>query len=299
MLNEEIYKFAHQNNLIVGVCDAEKLDIKERLAKTQTPFVTYDIEQRLDPKKTLATAKSIIVVGMGYNKKLDFKFDNIPRGIISVGAVGIDYHILLKELLTDLVSRLEKYKKFEYKIFVDNGPLYERELGKKAGLGFYGRNCNIISDKFGSFFYIGYIIADLDLQLSDEVIDKLELCNSCGKCIEACPGNALSTTEIKCDYRKCASYLTQKKEELTEEEMKIIGINIYGCDICKNVCPYNNNTYIDKVYNIDEARPDLNFLINMTKSHFNNTLKKTSAGWRGLKIIKRNAYIALKNYKLP
>ncbi len=295
-VKEIVERFALENNIIAGVCDADRLDFAEAAVRNiDTPFVSKNTDLRLTPALTMESAKSIIVVGLSYNKKPAYAPDKKQRGNISAGAVGTDYHIIIKEILEKLAKTLLEHYSFSYKIFVDNGPLLERELAKKAGLGFAGRNCSIISEKLGSFFFIGHMLTDLYIQPSKGYPFDFNKCGSCQKCVDACPTGALSPDSFRCDYTKCISYLTQKKDALSEYEEKALGIQIYGCDVCQRVCPYNENVYIEEVLDIEQMSPCLIDLCNMSKIGFLRRFKHTAAGWRGMKVLKRNASIALSN----
>jgi len=289
-----IHKFAEDEKIIAGICDVAPLDeIRKILEFVKTPFVTNDISRRITPKMIMENAESMIVIGVGYDKIFEFPLDNAIRGNLSVSAVGIDYHVSVKEKLLKLMNLLNKHENFEYKIFVDNGDLVERELAKKSGIGYYGKNCNIISNRFGSFFNIGYALISLKLGSSKSQYDQ-KSCGNCQVCITSCPTRALSA--YHCDYTKCISYLTQKKGDLTEQEMKSIGFQIYGCDVCQRVCPKNFEKAIGRINDINLVKVELSEILNMTNKEFNDRYKQTSAGWRGKKTLQRNAMVVRDNY---
>lgn len=296
-MENKIKNFIEDNNLIYGVCNAEKLSyLEDTLKEKEVPFVNNSIEERIDPKITLPSAKSIIVVGMGYNKSKDYISDDKLRGSISVGAVGTDYHIQLKLYLDGIVNILKKITTLEYKSFVDTGPLIERELAKKSGLGWEGKSGNIISDKFGSFFFIGYIITNLDLKLSTPYEHDYSMCGNCNRCIKACPSKILGT-KGSINYFKCVSYLTQCKGNLDEAQSKLIGNSIYGCDICQLACPHNRGTCFDNITKIESKEPELSKFLSLTKKEFEYMYGDTAMAWRGINTLKRNAIIALENSK--
>ena len=288
-----VYQYAKDHELVAGICDAKRLVPPVDIGKIATPFTESNKEMRLDPLRIMPSAKSIIVIGMGYNKKDNFRHDNEIRGIISKGAIGLDYHKRLKEHLLAIGNLIENAGG-SYEIFVDTGPLIERELAKKAGIGFQGKNCLIINEKLGSFFYIGHMLTDIGLKFSKPVNTEDILCNTCDRCIKACPGKALSEG-YKFSYETCVSYLTQKKEKLTEKEMEIMGRSIYGCDICQNVCPYNKGKYAEEIKDIDLRFPRIENFIGLNNKEFKETYGNTSAFWRGRSILTRNALIAAGN----
>lgn len=260
-------------------------------------FAQENIEDRFNIKKILQDSNSIISIGISYN--VDYKDTNIHefKGRISKSAWGIDYHKVLSNKMEDLVNRLKEKVDFEYKYFVDTGPLIDREIGKNGGIGYYGKNCSIINPEYGSFIFLGYIITNLDLESSQEI--KVD-CGDCRICIDKCPTKALVENN-NIEYSKCISYLTQTKDYIKEDLRENMGINIYGCDTCQDVCPKNKNI---KKGNNDEFLPidtgkslDIREIIEMSNKEFKRKYKKHSFSWRGKAILKRNAIIALGNSK--
>ncbi len=289
-----IAEFAAHKNLIYGICNAEPLDIEPSLLKPgTTPFVKKDIEIRTNPKASFNNAESIIVIGMGYNKELPVSDDDLPRGLLSVYTVGEDYHVKLRRLLLELADKLGLAED-QRKIFVDSGNLVERELAKKAGLGWLGKNCGVISEKFGAYFNIGYMLTSLPLKPTPGYAPNFSLCGDCRKCIEACPGKALTYKGYSCNPSLCVSFLTQSKAVLTPKERQSMGNMLYGCDVCVAVCPYKGE-YADKITDINLIKPTLDSILNMTDSEFDLLYKNSALAWRGLKILKRNAEIAIQN----
>lgn len=295
-LKSSVKTFIEENNLIYGICSAERMDYLEPILKDKVvPFVNYDVEMRINPRLTLDSAKSIIVLGMGYKKSLKVKLDDELRGNISFGAIGTDYHIKLSKYLEELGLVLEKeYENVEYKYFVDNGPLVDREIAKKAGIGCVGKSGNLISKKLGSFFFIGYMITNLKLDFNNIKIEDYSLCNNCNRCILACPGKALCGNG-KMNYKNCVSYITQKKGDLTDIESHTIKNSIYGCDICQLVCPYNKNVISEDIEELDIKHPKLEEFLNLSKKEFNNKYGNSAMAWRGMNTLKRNAIIGVGN----
>jgi len=136
------------------------------------------------------------------------------------------------------------------------------------------------------------MLVDIEIP-PDSPIEQMT-CEGCGECIANCPGNALAKGQ-PLNWRRCISYITQKKGELSQEEAVILGTNIYGCDVCQQVCPYNNGKLCSKTEDIEFIYPDLQQLINMDDEAFTRRYGNTSAGWRGRKVIQRNALIAMAN----
>jgi epoxyqueuosine reductase len=293
---------------IAGVCGAEPLEPWPGigLGTGGAPFIRYKPEQRLYPGNLLPGAASIIVLGIGCGRELSYEADEHPRGRFSVGAVGLDYHIALRALLDGLEDTLRKGGYiFECHKSVDTGPLPEKALAVKAGLGWLGRNGLLINDELGSFLNIGYMVTDIELTELESLIpleiftEKGRFCGECNRCIKACPGAALIKTDegTVFDYRKCVSYLTQKKGELAGDERRSIGLRLYGCDACQDACDYNRNAYIGKITDIDYIAPRLDEILNLTKAEYERRYKATAVYWRGLGVLKRNAAAALENWK--
>ena len=264
--------------------------LKERIEKEHITGMEEPIlENRINPKNIMKDAKSIIVCAFPYH------IDNEKESNLSRYCRGLDYHIVAKELLQKVCDYLdENIEGFEYKIFVDNGPLVDRELAYLSGIGYFGINNNIITDKYGSYVFIGYIINNYEFSL-DKPLDKE--CMKCGKCAKYCPGNAL-LGNYDMNPRKCLSYITQKKEELSLEEVKAIKNSgkIFGCDICQEVCPHNKNikeTHIEEFMKDLILNLDFEEIDEISNKEFKRRYGNRAFSWRGKKIIKRNIEIIL------
>jgi len=265
--------------------------------KTETPFVNRDPERRINPSAVMPSAKSVIVIGVrGYAAPAPP--DTEPRGRVAAIAVGEDYHKTAKALLLELVERLGDSN--EYRIFADAGHLDERALAVRAGLGFIGKNGMVISKKFGSSFHIGYMLTDARQGDGSSVLQKRKIeepspclaCGDCRRCVDACPGGALGDAGF--NYRKCVSYLTQKKKPPTAEEAAVMGKWLYGCDICRDVCPFN--THAERCA-AEEAYPLLADCVNITDEEFDRRYGNSALHWRGAEIFRRNAFIAMNNWQ--
>ena len=222
--------------------------LKDKVEKNLiTGMEEPDLEKRINPKLIMENAKSIIVCVFPYH--IEDKYEsNISRY-----CYGMDYHLVIKEKLNEICEEIKSVdEKFEYRVFADNGPLVDRYLAYLAGIGYYGVNNNLITDKYGSYVFIGYIVNNYDLE-ADNPTNKT--CIKCNKCVKYCPGNALEGN-YKMNPKKCLSYITQKKEELTLEEKDKMKKNklIFGCDICQIVCPHNKDICES---NIEEFTTDL------------------------------------------
>lgn len=289
-----IEKYAKENNLIFAIGSGEPFpQLKPVLEKANPPFTSTDLEARTNPSLILPEVKSILCLGLSYNKKYCGKSDNELRGNISVGAVGEDYHITLMNHLNTLCSLLE----IESHCFTDTGALVDRAVAVQCGLGEIGKHFSVINPQIGSMFFIGYILTDLELPHTPK--QAFTPCTSCDLCLKACPYGAIKKDGF--DYKKCISYLTQAKD-ITEEDYPLIVKQLYGCDICQRVCPYNNSNpdNIEKIEDenrLNEFMPKIDDILSLSNKEFNLRFKKTAAGWRGKKVIQRNAIIALLNSK--
>jgi epoxyqueuosine reductase len=160
------------------------------------------------------------------------------RGWISRYAWGADYHDVMGEKLERLLAfvRAETAQDVQGRVFVDAGPVLDREVGARAGIGWFGKNTNLLSMRIGSFFVLGELFLELDLDWDRPVRDR---CGHCRLCLEACPTNAFVGPYVL-DARKCISYLTiELKGAIPRALRPLMGAHVFGCDICQDVCPYN------------------------------------------------------------
>lgn len=303
-LKKFIIKKSKEINIdIIRFCKADIFENLEKILKERqkknyhTEFEVQDINKRVDPKLIMPNAKSIICIGMSYNANYK-RDDNVKlKGNISRSSWGIDYHKVLSEKLEDLAQEIKKVIELEYKIYVDTGPLVDREIAKRAGIGWYGKNCSIINNDYGSFIFIGYMITNLEIEEDDQVEED---CGDCTLCIDACPTGAIEKGYIV-NSKKCISYLTQTNNKIPFELRDKMGIKVYGCDTCQLVCPKNKGV---KIANIEEFLPnkthgliDIEELFKMSNKEFKEKYGDMSGSWRGKNILKRNSLIALGNMK--
>lgn len=258
-------------------------------------FEEKDIKKRIYINNLLKDCRTIISAGISYNAVCSQKNKNCDC-TISMCSWGIDYHTVLREKLNCLGKFIADRFNCSVRIFVDTGPVIEREAARRAGVGFTGKNCSIINPEYGSFIFLGEIITDLSLKPDAPISSG---CGDCDICMESCPTGALCAP-YTVNAKKCRSYLTQSKD-ISLMDYKKIGCSIYGCDVCQRVCPKNKNAAIA---NHDEfipeewnRYPDPAAILNTDRRGFDKTFKTTSSGWRGRKILQRNALIALSNSK--
>ncbi len=265
-------------------------------------FEEQDIKKRIDPRLIMADAQTIVAIAINYyiEKPALAGESKLPLGAISRSAWGQDYHEVLRDKLLLLMESIEKYVgPFQYKIYVDTGPLSDRTVAWRAGLGWFGKNNMLITKQYGSWVFLGYAIVDFKIEPDQPLIDQ---CSSCNACIQACPAQALEEG-YKIQGKKCLSYITQTKEDIDPEIREKTGNRIYGCDTCQLVCPQNQGIEVTKhkvFYPEDNIhKPDLIELLHMDNKTFKDRYGKTAAGWRGKNSMRRNAIIALTNKKDP
>jgi epoxyqueuosine reductase len=198
-------------------------------------------ERRVDPRKLMGEAKSVIMLGLNYGPSADplAALGRSDAGAISVYARHRDYHDVLKGKLKELASFLvaaAQPEKPDVKVFVDTAPLLEKPLAQRAGLGWQGKHTNLVSREFGSWLFLGAILTDFELPSDPPETDH---CGQCRACLDVCPTQAFPAP-YQLDARRCISYLTIEHEGPIPREFRAaIGNRIYGCDDCLAVCPWN------------------------------------------------------------
>lgn len=227
-----------------GIAKAVQLDedakrLEQWLSKGMNGNMQYmqnHFDLRIDPRKLVPGAKSVITLLMNYFPD-EHQLTSSPK--VSKYAYGKDYHVIIRKKLTEfLVSLRKEFGSIEGRGFVDSAPVLERSWAQKSGLGWIGKNGNLITKKNGSFFFIASLIVDIDLQYDDQFAK--DYCGSCTKCIDQCPTQAILPDKV-IDGSKCISYFTiELKEALIPDNMKgTFDDWLFGCDVCQDVCPWN------------------------------------------------------------
>ena len=198
-------------------------------------YMENHFDMRLDPRKLVPDAKSVISLSYNYFNENLQKDKDAPK--ISKYAYGNDYHKVIKEKLKILFKELQKeFGDVNGRVFIDSAPIMEKAWAAKSGLGWIGKNTNLISQKVGSFYFLAEIIVDLEFEYDSPVTDH---CGSCTACIDSCPTGAL-VKPYEIDASKCISYLTiELKDEIPSEFNGKMDNWAFGCDVCQDVCPWN------------------------------------------------------------
>lgn len=250
-------------------------------------YMANHFDKRLNPALLVDDAKSVISVLLNYYPEKDLFKD---KGLkISKYAYGTDYHFVIREKLKELLVYIEELvgSPISSRCFTDSAPVLDKTWAAKAGLGWIGKNANLLSKQVGSFFFIGEIILDLPLNYDQPVDDH---CGSCTKCIDACPTDAIIKPYVV-DGSKCISYLTiELKDEIIPKEFKgKMDDWVFGCDICQDVCPWNR---FSLNHQVDAFKPheklnkiDLNEL---NQDVFNEVFKLSAVKRTKFKGLKRN-----------
>ena len=254
--------------------------------------------KRHDTRLPLPGTTHAIVVAMDYGGKE-------PSGPVARYARGDDYHDVMESRLRELHRRLEREagRAIHGKPYVDTGPLLERDLARRAGLGWFGKNTNLINPQRGSFFFLGALVVDLELETDAPF--EADRCGTCTRCIEACPTQAI-TAPRELDARRCISYLTiELREEIPVELRAQIGELLYGCDVCQEVCPWNERfataLAADSPFQPRaaiagrDARTLARELLAMTQEEFSAAFKGSPMKRAKLHGLQRNAAVVLGN----
>jgi epoxyqueuosine reductase len=211
---------------------AEFDDWVERGYAGEMEYLPRGAEKRRDSRLPVPGTASAIVVGLDYGGRA-------PSGPVARYARGGDYHDVMLAKLGDLHEWLasELGTPVRGKAYVDTGPILERDLARRAGLGWFGKNTNLVNPRIGSFFFIGSLLVDLDL--APDTPFEADRCGTCTRCLDACPTGAFIAPHLL-DATRCISYLTiELKGTIPGDLREQMGASLYGCDVCQDVCPYN------------------------------------------------------------
>ncbi|MGL4737438.1 MAG: tRNA epoxyqueuosine(34) reductase QueG [Cellulosilyticaceae bacterium] len=257
----------------------------------QNEFEEVCIEKRVDPRQMMPSGKTIISIAFPY----DDGVEHIDNGF-SIYTKRLDYHRVVKSYLDKICRYIGSLGGIAMG-FVDSNALPERYIAYLAGIGFVGKNNMIITQKYGSYVFLGEIITDLEIVCEDtrsfEELFAYKECGTCENCITACPTKSIN--HVKINPNICLSYMTQKKE-LSDLEMRLLKGNVFGCDFCQQVCPYQltrTKEVLEEFKSLDYMNDAVCMYGQMDNAFFKEKIAKTSCGWRGKNVIRRNAIIRM------
>lgn len=282
--------------------------MKQRLIAQQekgyaSGFEEPDLNKRTTPTLLLEEAQSIIAIAIAYPSKLKDAPRSVAgerRGLFARASWGLDYHRAVGERLEKLQRYIEQLVPgVRTRSMVDTGELVDRAVAERAGIGFSGKNCSIISPEKGSYLYLGEMIVDVYLPPDEAIEDG---CGDCDKCMTACPTTALVAPGVL-DAKRCIAYLTQMKTLMPREFRSKLGGRLYGCDTCQQVCPYNRKKdwrhHEELLPEAEIVKPLLEPLLTLSNREFKQKFGHLSGAWRGKKPIQRNAILSLAHYREP
>lgn len=281
-------------------------ELKNRLVRQQelgyqSGFEEKDLDKRTEPALLLDQAESIIAIAIAYPSRME----NAPRGkkgerrgIFCRASWGTDYHTVLRERLRLLETFIiERVPSAKVRSMVDTGELADRAVAERAGIGWSGKNCSIITPEFGSYVYLGEMITNIPFAPDEPMEDE---CGECTLCMDACPTGALIQPG-QLNAKRCIAFLTQTKTAIPEEFRDKIGNRVYGCDTCQTICPKNKKKHNLHQHAFDPepelAKPLLQPMLKLSNRQFKERFGHVSGSWRGKNPIQRNAIIALAHFK--
>ncbi len=281
-------------------------EMKNRLRRQQelgyqSGFEESDIEKRTEPLQLLEGAESIVAIAVAYPSRMQdapVGKKGSRRGIFCRASWGVDYHTALRERLKLLSAWLEeRIEGARIESMVDTGALVDRAVAERAGIGWSGKNCSVITPEFGSYVYLGELITNIPFAPDKPMEDE---CGDCRLCLDVCPTGALIEGG-QLDSQRCIAFLTQTKGMLPDEFRTHIGNRLYGCDTFQTVCPKNKGkiNWIHEEFKPDPelAKPLLVPLLTISNRDFKEKFGHVSGSWRGKKPIQRNAILALAHFK--
>ena len=293
----------------VTTADAFKRDeaaALERIRDGHMDGFTWYTEERVRranrPQELLEGAESVISLALSYNTGEPREPDAEPRGKIARYAWGDDYHDVIKGRLRDFAARLPEIagRPVNTRIFVDDGPMNDRAAAARAGIGWFGKNTNILTQSHGSWVFLAQVITDIPLS-ADRPLKKT--CGDCVLCIDACPTGAIVTPYV-IDNKRCISYLTiELRGSIPRELRSQIGDWVFGCDICQDVCPVNRKAIgsLEPAFQQrhDFAAPALIPLLELDQAAFSERFRRSPIKRAKRVGLQRNVCVALGNIGDP
>ena len=250
--------------------------------------------RRANPHEILPECKSILVLATPYTSPSPSRRGD--RGEVASYAWGSDYHDILPARMKELVQFIEQQVggPIKNRYYTDTGPILERDLAQRAGIGWIGKNTCLINPKQGSYFLLSEILLDLELEPDTPFVT--DHCGTCTRCITACPTQCI-LPDRTIDARRCISYLTiELKDEVPTELRSLMGNWVFGCDVCQMVCPWNRFAVEgDPVFGTENPLPSLTDELTLTSRQFNQRFKRTPVKRPKRRGYLRNIAVALGN----
>lgn len=270
---------------------------KRKEAGLLSPLLHENLSRLLYPQQVFPGISSIIVGILPYYHAPPVKPKTGSYGTVSCYAWGLDYHQVMRERLGRLQEYLlQRCPGAKSKVFVDGGPLLEKALAVRAGLGFWGKNALLITEHWGSFVFIGEMGTDIYLEPDLPITEN---CGDCQQCVIKCPTGALNPYSL--NPFLCISHATMWGRTVPEEVGVRMGRKIWGCDDCQMVCPHNQGVSSGLVEFAPHqgigAYPSLDWILSLTAESFQEKLGHTALGWQGRDRLRKNVFTLLKNWK--
>jgi epoxyqueuosine reductase len=252
-------------------------------------YLCRDVEKRINPDLLFPGVKSVVVAGLNYYTRNKFIGNGIP--VISRYAYGTNYHDVIKGKLEEILRFIrQSFPGTEGKAYVDSAPLLEKAWAREAGLGWPGKHSVLINDRIGSFFFLGIILINKELEYDKPFAE--DKCGRCRLCIEACPTGAINENRT-IDTRKCIAYLTiESKLPIPSEIAAEMGGRVFGCDRCQEVCPWNKNASENSVpafhLNSEIEQMTADDWRNLSKEQFKKLFRRAAIGRKKYELFKEN-----------
>jgi epoxyqueuosine reductase len=285
---------------LCGVTRAERFPRLSRLASWiesgyagDMGYLAKSVDERLDPRQVLSSARSVISLGTVYNTSQPYSTSITEPGRAAIAryAWGDDYHDVIRGRLRELLRWMADTagRGFEAWSCVDNGPVQERVFAEQAGLGWIGKNTCVINPRLGSWLFLSEVITNAALDADEPAVDQ---CGTCTRCLDACPTQAI-VEPYTVDATRCLSYLTIESRGPIDDALRsAMGQHVVGCDICQDVCPWNRKAAVsgDPAWQPREglAFPWLLELCAWSDQEWRKRLKGSALGHAGLKRIRRS-----------
>jgi len=311
-LAERVKSFAQELGFeLVGIAPAKLLPEAEYYPPWlhegyagEMAYLQRQLPARLDPRKILPDAASVIVAGVIYHtdSPMTSEINDPRRGWISRYAWGDDYHDFIKDRLEKLDGfiREQAGENYRSRFYTDTGPVLDRVFARHAGLGWFGKNTNLINQRLGSWFFIGEIITNVILPVDQPPPDR---CGTCRACLDACPTDAFVAPYVL-DAQRCISYLTiELRGSIPEDVRPQMGAHVFGCDVCQDVCPWNRQAAVTSepafAPRPGNLAPNLVELAELDAEEFRQRFKSSPIKRAKRRGLLRNTLVAMGNSKNP